>query len=120
MTINTVSGTPIDETSILKYLKNLINCFFKILPMKENKEPTLLEYIKGFQRELIGCNGLFPEFKEDGRLLTLINILQYMIDNPDCDTRDVRRDVFNAISICNKLHDYYSARIAESNCEVNA
>ena len=40
--------------------------------------------------------------------MTLISILQYLIDTPDCPVQDVKREVFRAISICNKLKSRYT------------
>ena len=62
----------------------------------------------------MGCQELLTAVKEDSQLLSLISILQYLIDNPECDFADMRREVFKAISICNKLQ----AKYAESGDDV--
>lgn len=91
-----------------KVLKNyfdaLVNSFFKILPIKETEEATLQDYIESLQIELIGCHSLYSSTNYSPLLLSLISILQYLIDN-DCEVRIVKREVFKAISICKKLRN---------------
>ena len=84
------------------YFDSRVNSFFKILPIKEKEEDTLQDYIKSLQLELIGCNNLFLETDFDSALLSLIGILQFLIDEP-CDVSVIRREVFKSISICKKL-----------------
>lgn len=106
--IITQNGCCIDNVLLKNYFHSMINHFFKILPMKETGEQSLAVYMKSLQMELLGCHELIPEIKENSMFLTLLSILQYLIDNPDCSTSDVKREVFRAISICNKLETIYS------------
>lgn len=94
------------------YLATLVNLFFKILPMREKDEPSLLAYEKSLQAELLGCQALMHRVGYDARYLTLLSILQFLIDNPDCPVSEVRREVFKAISICNKLKQTYHDDLA--------
>ncbi len=110
MTVETTVGVPMDATILPKYFKKLINRFFKILPMKETGEDTLCTYMRSLQAELVGCRGFVITVREDGDLLSLVSILQYMIDNdnnPECDVKTVRREVFRCISICKALEQRY-------------
>lgn len=97
----------ITTTMLDNYLDEMVNKFFKILPMKESNEPSLYEYMSSLQVELIGCEGVIKALHEDARYLTLISILQYLIDN-DCEVKVVKREVFKAISLCKKLRKKYS------------
>lgn len=99
-------GNNIHSEVLKNYLDTLVNNFFKILPIKENEEATLDEYMKSLQLELVGCNSLFKNTNYDSALLSLISILQYLIEH-DCDVIVVRREVFKAISICKKLKRKY-------------
>ena len=101
--IQTTAGVPMSAAVLDNYLRSLINLFFKILPLKESGERSLETYMKSLQAELLGCNALV-----DSMFLSLASILQYLIDNPDCDVVFVRREVFRAISICNKLREKYA------------
>lgn len=112
MTVNTASGDLLDAKLLKNYFKKLVNSFFKILPMRENQETSLDKYLRSLQRELIGCQSLIVAIHEDSLYLTLLSILQYMIDHPDCSMKEVRRDVFRAISICNQLEATYFEEVA--------
>lgn len=90
------------------YLRGLVGRFFKILPMKEENEETLPVYLKSLQTELIGFKELVKALKYDSDYVTLLAVLQFMIDNPDCPVDDIRREVFSAISICYKLRSNHT------------
>ena len=98
MSVETSLGVNIDSESLNNYLRNLVNRFFKILPIREQDDGSLSTYMRSLQMELLG---------NDASLITLLSILQYLIDNPDSSVTIVRREVFHAISICNKLKATY-------------
>lgn len=108
MEVNTIYGRPIDSNLLHSYFSNLVNQFFKILPMRENEEDSLITYMQSLQMELFGCKSLIPELGENSFYLTLMSILQYLIDTPDSDVSVVKREVFRAISICHKLKSAYA------------
>lgn len=108
MMINTTVGVPMDASVLRNYFKTLINLFFKILPIWESGESSLTVYMKSLQAELLGCKELIEAIHEDAQFLSLISILQYLIDTPSCDISIVKREVFRAISICNKLKARYA------------
>ena len=93
------------------YFNSLVNCYFKILPIRENGEQTIGVYLESLKAEMLGCGGLLEDIKNDPSYMTLLSILQYFIDNPDCDIAEVRREVFRAIRICNKIADKYPAEV---------
>lgn len=103
MMIETKAGMPIRDDLLHKYFRKLVNLFFKILPLRESEESSLITYMQSLQRELIGCNNLIPTIQDDPEYLTLLSILQFFIEHPDTDVRIFKREVFRAISICNKL-----------------
>ena len=106
--IKTSVGVSVDNVLLQNYFQNLVNSFFKILPIRENEEETLSLYIQSLQIELLGCKSIILALNHDPQYLTLISILQYFIDNPDCEVCQVKREVFRAISICNKLKAKYA------------
>lgn len=108
--ISTTTGDYVPSSLLKNYFKNLVNQFFKILPMKENGEDTLIFYMESLQKELIGCKDLIPCMKEDPMYLILLSILQYLIDHQDMSVLSVRREVFRAISVCNKLRSEYEGK----------
>ena len=107
MTLDTTAGLPVSKELLCNYFKNLVNLFFKILPIRENNEDSLIVYMKSLQIELLGCKELIISLKNDSNYLSLLSILQYLIDNPECEVYKVKREVFRAISICNKLKSKY-------------
>lgn len=108
MMIPTTAGVPMDATVLNNYFRALINLFFKILPLWEGGESSLTVYMKSLQAELLGCNELVEAIHNDPLFLSLLSILQYLIDTPDCEVSAVKREVFRAISICNKLKARYA------------
>ena len=112
MTIQTAAGVPMDATMLSGYLRSLVNRFFKILPIKEDGETSLETYMRSLQAELLGCKDLILVLHEDPLFMSLLNILQYLIDNPECSLPVVKREVFRAISICNKLKAKYAVEVA--------
>lgn len=106
--ITTITGQPISKELLENYFKSLVNSFFKILPIKESGEESLTVYMQSLQLELLGCQELITELNDDAGFMTLVSILQYLISNPDCAVGVVRREVFKAISICNKLKARYA------------
>lgn len=106
--IDTIIGVPISEELLHNYFRSLVNCFFKILPIRESGEDSLPVYMQSLQAELIGCKELIHVLNDDAGFLALISILQYLIDHPECSVREVKREVFKAISICNKLKAQYT------------
>lgn len=112
MMINTAAGYPIDKKFLCNYFKTLVNNFFKVLPMRENNEETVQTYMKSLQIELIGCQEFVEIIKNDSLYLTLLAILQYLIDHPECPISEVKREIFRAISICNKLQARYNEGVS--------
>ncbi len=104
--MRTTNGYSIPAKMVDKYLDGLVSQFFKILPLKENGVPTLNEFMRSFQRELLGHKGLMSYVENDSMYMALLSILQYLIDN-DCGVDVVRKEVFRAISICKKLRQKY-------------
>jgi hypothetical protein len=105
--------TPFGARMIRKYLNGLVNLFFKILPIRESGEPSLKTYMESLRCEMLGCKSLVEAIDADPQYMSLVSILQFLIENEGCDVSVFKREVFKAISICNKL----SARYAPENPE---
>lgn len=108
MMIQTKVGVPMDAVVLNNYFRALINLFFKILPIWESGESSLETYMRSLQAELLGCKELIEAIHNDPLFLSLVSILQYLIDNPSLQVTTVKREVFRAISICNKLKARYT------------
>lgn len=103
MSMDTTIGVSISNELMENYLKTLVNRFFKILPIREQDDDSLPIYLRSLQMEVLGSQNLITSFQNNANFITLASILQYLIDNPDCSIKAVRREVFHAISLCNKL-----------------
>lgn len=108
MTLETNSGCKIDSELLKDYFRSLINQFFKILPLREMNEPSITVYMESLQMELLGCKELIGSVGNDGLFLSLASILQGLMNNPEADVLIVRREVFKAISVCNRLIAKYA------------
>lgn len=108
MSVTTNTGAELPNVLFKNYFRNLVNRFFKILPMRENEEESLDVYMKSLQIELLGCESFIPGLQKNSMYLSLLSILQYLIDTPDCTVDDTKREVFSAISMCYKLKALYS------------
>lgn len=113
MIIKTTTGVSMNAVILKNYFRNLINLFFKILPIWESGESSLETYMRSLQAELLGCKELVEAIHDDPLFLSLVSILQYLIDNPSIEISIVKREVFKAISICNKLKVSYTAEPQE-------
>jgi len=111
MTLHTTAGIGMNSVMLGNYMRNLVNQFFKILPMRENEEESLGTYMESLRAELLGCQGLIVVIDNDPMYMTLLAILQYLIQNQDAHPKIFRREVFKAISICNKLKARYAAPV---------
>lgn len=102
-TVETNRGVPMPARLLYRYLRNLVNQFFKILPLRESEENTLTAYMESLQRELIGASSVIIAVDFSPLFFSLIAILQYLIDNSGSTVSVYKREVFKAISICNKF-----------------
>lgn len=104
---DTVINTPVNSELVANYFKSLVNHFFKILPIREKEEGSLQTYISSLQVEIAGFRTFLIEIKDNSDFMKLFSILQFLHDNTDCDMGVMRREVFRAINLCNRLHDTY-------------
>lgn len=49
MMVETTAGMPIDAEVLHNYFRNLVNHFFKILPIREQNEESLTTYMQSLQ-----------------------------------------------------------------------
>ena len=108
----TAIGVELNDEVFSKKLKGFVNQFYKILPIKESGEPSLTQYMKSLQREMLGCGALINALDNDAQYLSLLSILQYLIDN-ECDVATVKSDVFRAINILKKMQSRFAKKAGE-------
>lgn len=76
--------------------------------MFENNETSRNVYMKSLQSEMLGFNDLIINTQSDATPVVLSGILQYLISNPATPIRDVKREVFRAISIIERFDKTYT------------
>jgi hypothetical protein len=89
------------------YFKFLIGKIYKILPMTEEGNIHLKEYMESLQRELIGNMNLVEDLKYDGYFITLLNKIEFLI-NEKYDHTICRKEVFECINIIKKIIAKYN------------
>lgn len=106
MNIDNGSGVILNDRLIENYFRNLVNHFYKILPLYEAGEETLTAYMVNLRDELIGCEHVLDSAEYSPMIMTLISVLQFLIDNvndPLISQHSVKSKVFGSINICNRL-----------------
>jgi hypothetical protein len=108
MRANTVYGASFDARLLGHYCQQMVNMLFKILPMRENDEPTLHTYMESLELELVGCSELIEAMHDDASFLSVLSILQYLIDHEEESQKVYKREIFKAISLCNKMRERWA------------
>jgi hypothetical protein len=85
-----------------KGFQQYVGKFFKILPMYEEKCPTLSQYIQSLNREMIGLSYLVTQMENQEEFLTLVATLE-SLSRIDISVEEVKSDVFKSISILKKM-----------------
>lgn len=98
--VNTRLG-PISQEQFDEYCKKKIGKIYKLLPLKEENNPTLIAYIKSLLVELYGGRKIIPRFESDPEFIAMICSIAGLEDINDLTT--FRSKVFECIEICKKL-----------------
>ena len=89
------------ETTNL-YLKTMIGSIYKILPMYDNTDTTLKDYLDSLYVQLVGASEFYSELTYNQRYQSVINIVQYF-RTYEFDKKTCKREVFKATNILDKL-----------------
>lgn len=84
------------------YLKSLIGAIYKILPMYENHDKNLSEYLDSLCIQLLGALENFDELRLDNKYLSVINVIQYFRTH-EYDKRTCKREVLKCTNLLNKM-----------------
>ena len=99
------------------YFKFLIGRVWKILPMSEEDNIHLKDYMESLQRELIGNMNLVETLKYDSYFVTLLNKIEFMI-NSVYNHEICRKEVFECIELVKKIKAKYFEERGDA-CEHN-
>lgn len=94
----------IHDIALNNYLERLINKVFKLLPLKEEDNPTLDIYLESLQYELIGGKNVLLKLSHNPEYLSLILSLESL--NYIDDLELYKRKIFECIGIIKKLNSH--------------
>jgi hypothetical protein len=100
MNIKTLYGE-VTKDQYDEYCRILLGKIFKILPMKEEKNPTLKKYIDSLLVELDGGKSMIENFGLSAEYISIINSIKGLQQVED--TEIVRSKVFECISLARKI-----------------
>lgn len=86
--------------SLETFLKRTVNKIYKILPLKEEKNEFIIDYIETLRIELMGATDTFPVLKNDYDYISVINTINYLISNL-VDVHVCKREVFKMLAMLN-------------------
>ena len=92
------------DNTIFFFVEKLKDRIFKILPLKEEGNSYLMEYIDSLIIEMMGGYVTFPELQSNMEYLRVINTLQYMLHN-DISVVKCKREIFKSIRCLNNIID---------------
>lgn len=113
-TVN-ICDTKLGRNALYNYLTALIDRLFKILPLREEEDPTTDSYLSGLITELLGFSGLIRSVNCDASYVAILSSLQYLLDNPEVPIKTVKKIVFDSITLCYSLRSEYCKKVANNN-----
>jgi len=86
------------------FLGNIIGNIYKVLPLKEEENSYLPEYLDSLLVQLKGALITYPGLSSNVRYITIINSIQYFCSN-DFSIKQCKREVFKCIENINKIQN---------------
>lgn len=100
MEVQTKLG-PINKEQYEEYCRKLIGKTYKLLPLKEENNPTLKLYIRSLLVELYGGRKIILKFNTDPQFLSMVCSIAELEDIDDLTI--YRSKIFECIELCKKL-----------------
>lgn len=89
-----------------EFLEWATNNIFKVLPLKEERNIGLYDYLDSVYIQLYGAMTTFPELGEDIDYISILNTLAFLKDN-SFTTKTCKREVFKCLSLLKKIKSAY-------------
>jgi hypothetical protein len=99
------SAIPVELFS--NYLEYLISQIYKILPMSEQNDRTIISHLMNLQVEITGNLELMKKIKYDGNFQKVLANIEYLIHNKDLEIFKIRKIVLNTTNIIKKIKEKY-------------
>jgi hypothetical protein len=116
MTFKTQFNCDIPSDTMAEYFSVLVGKIFKILPLAEDDKSSAQVYLSSLCFELRGVKRLLNILSDDPAFISLLGIIMELSQNIDKDEytiKVIKREVFKAISICQKLEKITMSGSAE-------
>jgi hypothetical protein len=117
MIVKTQLDCAVPSETLAKYFSVLVGKVFKILPLAEESIYSAKVYLDGLMMELRGFDTLFDFVNDDPLFISFLSIIAFLqenIDSEQCNLAIIKREVFQAISICQKLEAQTLTSISQS------
>lgn len=88
------------------FIDHLGNSIFKILPLREESNAGLQEYIDSLLFQLNGALVTYPTLSENIDYISIVNIVGYLKGN-DYSIKQCKREVFKCLHIIDKIKKDY-------------
>lgn len=89
------------------FLNSLTNKIFKIIPLKQEKNPYLNDYIDSLLREINGASLNIVSLNNNQYFISVMNTLKYLSVN-ECDFSICRKEVFKSLNNLDKVKLYFN------------
>lgn len=97
--METTYNTQISNEYIVGYLSIFKNRTFKIIPLRESFEPTLIRYIESLIQELLSMDLIL----KNSIGIELINNLQVLLSENCITFKEVKKQTFHCLDILEKM-----------------
>ncbi len=84
------------------FLNNIIGCVYKVLPLKEEQNSYLPEYIDSLLIQLKGALVTYPSLSSNTKYIAIINSIQYFSNN-EFTNKQCKREIFKCIDNIKKI-----------------
>lgn len=88
--------------SLSTFFEFITGKIFKILPLREDENESIYEYLDSLRIEMTGAIETFPELHDNYEFMTLVNTINYLIGN-EFDISTCKREVFKMLKTVNLL-----------------
>jgi hypothetical protein len=87
---------------IHNFLDGLIGSIYKILPLKEENNSYLDDYLDSLAIQLTGALETYPELSTNTKYISIVNSIQFFRKN-EFSLKQCRREVFKCIESVKKI-----------------
>lgn len=93
-----------EKNTLKSFLKSMIQSqLFKILPMKEEENKYLCDYLDSLFFELLGGLYVFEELGKHVEYIRILNTVSFLREET-FDAKQCKREVFKMISLAKKIY----------------